>query len=168
MKKILFILLVMTMGLGFAASDLSDPQYALGAFLIAIHDFSADRIWSSLSSSYREELESDFAYMKQSGDLGFFADTFNIPELLNCNSAYQVLCVAMQRIPGVNPVLYQQTREQFAFTTIYQITGKAVYTPSGSGLKVTLPDNLGSLSMVQNGGQWKIADASDFYIMRYY
>ncbi len=116
---------------GLAANDLSDPHFALANFLAAVHDMSAERIWASLSPDYQRELESNFADMKENGDLKFLADTFCIPELLNCTGTYQMLALALNRLPGANPVLYQQTRQTFDLSAIYGITSRATYEDKG-------------------------------------
>ena len=154
-------------GFSFATNDLSDPQFALANFLAAVHDFSAERIWSCLSPDYQRELEGNFASMQDHGDLKYFTDTFKVPELLNCKGTYQMLSIAMSKIPSVNPTLYQQTRDTFELAAIYRITSRATYQQNGSNLQVSLPDNLGGLGMVLYGNQWKINDVSEFYIFQY-
>jgi hypothetical protein len=168
MKRILMLSLILMVGAGFAANDLSDPQFALAAFLAAVHDMSADRIWACLSPDYQQELEGNFGYMKENGDLGYFADTFKVPELLNCTGTYQMLSIALNRVPSANPALYQQTRKTFDLSAIYGITNRATYQNIGHATRVLLPDGLGTLSMVFDGRQWKMNDVSGFYIFQYY
>jgi len=167
MKKPLIVLSILLTGLSFAANDLSDPQFALATFLAAVHDFSAERIWSCLSPEYQQTLEGNFSYMRDNGDLKYFADTFKVPELLNCSGTYQMLSLALNRIPSTNPVLYQQTRDTFDLAAIYRITSRATYQQNGTNLQVSLPDNLGVLGMNSVGGKWKINDISGFYIFQY-
>lgn len=168
MKRILMLSLIVMAGAGLAANDMSDPHFALANFLAAVHDMSAERIWASLSPDYQRELESDFAYMKENGDLKFFADTFKVPELLNCTGTYQMLALAMNRLPSANPALYEQTRQTFDLNAIYGITSRATYQDKGYNAQVQLPDGLGTLSMVFDGKQWKMNDVSGFYIFQYY
>jgi len=168
MKRILMISLILMAGAGFAANDMSDPHFALAGFLAAVHDMSADRIWSCLDPDYQRELEGNFADMKENGDLKFLADTFCIPELLNCTGTYQMLALALNRLPTANPALYQQTRKTFDLSAIYGITSRATYEDKGYNTRVLLPDGLGTLSMVSDGKQWKMNDVSGFYIFQYY
>ncbi len=168
MKRILMIGLILTAVVAFAANDLSDPQFALATFLAAVHDMSAERIWASLSPNYQRELEDTFVDMKEGGDLQYFADTFKVSELLNCTSTYQMLSIALNRVPSANPALYQQTRKTFDLSAIYGITSRATYEDKGYCTRVLLPDGLGTLSMVFDGKQWKMNDVSGFYIFQYY
>jgi hypothetical protein len=168
MKRILMLGLILTASAGLAANDMSDPHFALASFLAAVHDMSAERIWASLSPSYQQELEQNFADMKEGGDLQFFADTFKVPELLNCTGTYQMLSIALNRVPSANPALYQQTRKTFDLSAIYGITSRATYEDKGYSTRVVLPDGLGTLSMVFDGKQWKMNDVSGFYIFQYY
>jgi hypothetical protein len=168
MKRIVLVLLTLIAGFAFAANDLSDPQFALASFLAAVHDMSADRIWLCLSPDYQQELEGNFAYMKDNGDLEFLATTFNVPEIRSCTGTYQMLSIALNRVPTANPSLWQQTRKTFDLSAIYGITNRATYQNSGNDTRVLLPDGLGSLGMVFDGRQWKMNDVSGFYIFQYY
>jgi hypothetical protein len=144
MKRILMLSLILMVGAGFTANDLSDPQFALAAFLAAVHDMSAERIWACLSTDYQQELEGNFGYMKENGDLDFLAQTFAVPEIRDCTGTYQMLCIALNRVPTANPTLYQQTRKTFDLTAIYGITSRATYQNNNYATCVLLPDGLGN------------------------
>jgi hypothetical protein len=150
-----------------AAQDATDPKFALASFLSAVHDLDGERIWSCLSTPYRADLNNSVTEMRSNGDLSYYAQTWKVPEVMTCTDAHQMIIVAMSKIPTSNAYIYQQMKEQFSLQRVFFLVNNTQYQEEGSALRAYLPDKLGSVVLIREGAYWKVADASDFFILRY-
>jgi Skp family chaperone for outer membrane proteins len=166
MKKLILISALIAFATTASAAILpnqSTPAATMETFLRALQRLDGEGIWSVMSGKLKDEFSKEFNELKKDGELEEFAEEFGAPYLRESRDAHQFMVNLFQAARQAYPEECAELARVLSDESIRSLldSGKLEVKDNKAYLEI---EELGEISLVKEGPNWKIAELDGFDI----
>jgi hypothetical protein len=141
----------------------STPAATTETFLRALQKLDGDGIWSVMSGKLKDEFSKEFNELKKSEELEEFAEQFNAPYLRESRDAHQFMVNLFQAARQAYPEECAELTRILSDESIRSLLDSGKLEQKGNKAYLEI-EELGEISLVKEGPNWKIAELDGFDI----
>jgi hypothetical protein len=170
MKKFILISTLVTFVISAGAAimppDLSTPARTTEAFLRALREMDGEGVWVVMNGKLKDEFSKDFNEIKKHKDIDEFVEEFNAPYLRECGDAHQFLVSMFRAAREVYPDQCAELGQKLSDENIRSLLDSGNLEMKGNKAYLEI-EEMGSVSLIKEGSNWKIAELDGFDIFNF-
>jgi hypothetical protein len=167
MKNLILVTTLMacaiTAGAGIMPPNLTTPQGTTEVFLRALRDMDGEGVWAVMHSKLKDEFTKTFAEMKKNKEIAEIAEEFNARYLLESSDAHQFMIDVLRAVREAYPDECAELARMLSDDNIRSMLNSGKLEQKGNKAYLEI-EELGSLNLIREGPNWKIAELDGFDI----
>jgi hypothetical protein len=167
MKKLILVSTLIafatTAGAAIMPPNLSTPAATTETFLRALREMDGEGVWQVINSKLRDEFGKEYNELKKSGEMDEFVEEFNAPYLRESRDAHQFMVNLFKAARQAYPEECTELSRRLSDESIRSLLDSGQLEQKGNKAHLEI-EELGEISLVKEGPNWKIAELDGFDI----